>query len=296
MNRRVPNLSRRRTLALPVRKGTARRLAFLAGLRVVLLAWLGSIAAAAPSVAADAPNNYRLAPGDSIHITVFQNPDLSLDTRVSEDSAITYPLVGRVAIGNSEIATAERTLAKALLDGGYLKNPQVSIQLLEVRGNKVSVLGQVGKPGSFALQSTSTRLSQVLADAGGQTAAGDDKVILTGTRDGKPFRREVDIDALYRNQRPEEDVVVAGGDTVYVPRAPMFYIYGEVTRPGTYRIERNMTMRQALAAAGGLTLRGTERRLQVVRPSSSGTPERRSADLNDTVVTGDTIYVAESIF
>ena len=248
------------------------------------------------SPAADAPNNYTLASGDSIKISVFQNPDLTLETRVSEDGTITYPLVGKVAIGGLDLGSSERKIGKALLDGGFLKNPQVNIQLLDVRGNRVAVLGQVNRPGSFPLVSMNTRVSQVLADAGGLMANGDDKIILTGARDGKPFRREIDIDRLYREQRPEDDVLLAGGDTVYVPRAPMFYIYGEILKPGNYRIERGMTMRQALAAAGGLTQRGSERRLRVVRQNPQGVPEKQSTELNDLVEQGDVIYVNESIF
>ncbi len=279
----------------PERRSSASGFDRLARLFAWLVASTIALAVPLPASAAD-PGNYRLGAGDQLHISVFQNPDLTLDTRVAEDGSITYPLIGRVALGDADLSTAERRIAKALVDGGFLKNPQVSVQLLEIRGNKVAVLGQVAHPGSFAIESTNTRISQVLAEAGGITTTGDDKVILTGTRGGNEIRREVDIDALYRSDKVGDDIVVAGGDTVYVPRAPMFYIYGEVTRPGNYRIERNMTMRQALAAAGGLTLRGTERRLKVVRPNAQGTPEQLSVGLNDPVLVGDTIYVSESLF
>ena len=94
----------------------------------------------------------------------------------------------------------------------------------------------------------------------------------------------------------DQDIAVAGGDTVYVPRAPTFYIYGEIAHPGTYRIERNMTMRQALAAGGGLTARGTERFLRVVRRNADGVPEKTSTDLNAFVTPDDVIYVNESLF
>jgi len=207
-----------------------------------------------------APPNYRLAAGDLIKITVFQSPEMTTETRVSEDGSISFPLVGHVVVGDLAIGAAEKNIASALKNGRFLKDPQVNIQLVDVRGSKVSVLGQVSHAGSFALQTTNTHASQMLAEAGGVTATGDDRIIVSGTRDGKPFRREIDIDALYRNQGSDDDVLLAGGDTIYVARAPMFYIYGEVLRPGNYRIERNMTMRQAIAAGGGLTLRGTERR------------------------------------
>lgn len=240
--------------------------------------------------------NYKLSSGDAIRVVIFQNPDMTLETRVSEDGSISYPLVGTIGIGGLEIGSAEKKVAKALKDGGFLKQPQVNIELLKIRGNKISVLGQVNKPGAYPLETTGTRVSQMLAEAGGLSASGADKIILTGTRDGRPYRREIDIDALYRDQQGDQDVQVTAGDSVYVPRAPMFYIYGEVTRPGNYRVDRNMTMRQALAAGGGLTLRGTERRLRVVRRNAQGVPEKTSAELNDLVAPDDVIYVSESIF
>ena len=240
--------------------------------------------------------NYRLASGDAIRVAVYQNPDMTLETRVSEDGSINYPLVGAIAVGGLEIGSAEARIAKALKDGGFIKQPQVNISLLTIRGNKISVLGQVNRPGSYPLETFNTRISQMLAEAGGLAQGGADSIIVTGTRDGKPFRREIDIDTLYRKDLTDQDIPVSGGDTVYVPRASTFYIYGEIAHPGTYRIERNMTMRQALAAGGGLTGRGTERRLRVIRRNSEGVPEKVSADLNELVTPDDVIYVNESIF
>ena len=245
---------------------------------------------------ADVPDNYRLGAGDSIRVTVFQNPDMTVETRVSEDGSISYPLIRSVAIGGLSMDAAEKKIASQLDSGGFLRKPQVNIQLLQIKGNKVSVLGQVNKPGSYPLETFGARISQILADAGGLAAAGADRIILTGTRDGKAFRREIDIDALYRSDRPAEDLVLAGGDTVYVPRAPMFYIYGEVTRPGNYRVDRDMTMRQALAAGGGLTARGTERRLKVVHKTEQGPTEKLPVTLDDKVLPDDVIYVTESLF
>ena len=256
---------------------------------------LGTTLQAARAAEALAPPNYRLAPGDSIRVSIFQNPDMTLETRISEDGTITYPLIGVIGIGALDLGAAEKKLAKALKDGGFFKQPQVNIQLTEVRGNKVAVLGQVNKAGTFPLLTT-TRVSQMLAEAGGQSPTGDDRVVLTGTRAGQAFRREIDIDALYRSDKADEDVVLAGGDTIYVPRAPTFYIYGEVTRPGNYKVERKMTMRQAISAGGGLTLRGTERRLKVVRAGPAGGTDKISVELDDPVLPGDVVYVSESLF
>ena len=251
----------------------------------------------APTTAALAEaENYRLAAGDAIRVTVFQNPEMTVETRVSEDGSVNYPLVGAIRLGGLDIVSAERKIAAALQSGGYLRKPQVNIELLRILGNKVSVLGQVNKPGSFPLETANTRISQVLADAGGLAPMGADTVILSGVRDQKPFRREIDVDALYRLNEPELDVPVAAGDTVYVPRAPTFYIYGEINKPGNYRVARDLTMRQAIAEGGGLTSRGTERRLRVVRKNAQGVPEKVDADLSERVRPDDVIYVNESIF
>ena len=265
----------------------------LALLWTVCLALCSGQALAAGS---DPGSNYRLASGDAIRVAVYQNPDMTLETRVSEDGSINYPLVGVIALGGLDIGSAEAKIAKALKDGGFIKQPQVNISLLTIRGNKISVLGQVNRPGSYPLETFNTRISQMLAEAGGLAPGGADSIIVTGARDGKPFRREIDIDTLYRKDLTDEDIPVAGGDTVYVPRAPTFYIYGEVAHPGSFRIERNMTMRQALAAGGGLTARGTEHFLRVVRRNAQGVPEKKSADLNDLVSPDDVIYVNESLF
>jgi polysaccharide export outer membrane protein len=189
-------------------------------------------AAAAPA-AATAPGDqalvqgkqdYRLGPGDAIGVQVYQSPDLSVDARVSESGVISYPLVGSLQLGGLTIAEAEKKIADALRNGGFVKVPQVNIVLRQVRGNQVAVLGQVSRPGRFPIETTNTRVSDMLAAAGGTTPTGDDVLILTGQRDGKPFRKVIDIPALFLNAKADEDIHVVAGDTLYVNKAPMFYI------------------------------------------------------------------------
>ena len=227
---------------------------------------------------------------------MFQNPDLTLETRVSENGLISFPLVGSVKVGGLTIAAASAAIANALRSGNFIQNPQVHIQLLQNRGNQVSVLGQVGRPGRFPLETFNTRLSEMLAIAGGISASGADIAIVTGTRDGKPYRKEIDIPGMFLESNLQNDIVVAGGDVIYVHRQPMFYIYGEVQRPGSYRIERNMTIRQALAQSGGLSPRGTERNLSVYRRGTDGTISASSANLDGPVRADEVLHVRESLF
>jgi polysaccharide export outer membrane protein len=243
-----------------------------------------------------AQQDYPLGAGDTIRIQVFQNPDLTLETRVGESGTITYPLIGTVEIGGLAIFAAEKKIADALQKGGFLQKPQVTIALLQVRGNQVSVLGQVARPGRFPLETANTRLTDMLANAGGAVPTGDDIAIVTGVRNGQPFRRLIDIPSIFLTGRAADDLVLQGGDTIYVHRAPVFYIYGEAQRPGSYRVERDMTVMQALAQGGGPTQRGSEKRLRLHRKGKDGTLQQIEPQLTDLVHPDDVIYVKESIF
>ena len=240
--------------------------------------------------------DYRLGAGDSIGVQVYQSPDLTLESRVSESGVISYPLIGNVQLGGLSLVEAEKTIADALRTGGFVRSPQVNITLRQVRGNQVAVLGQVNRPGRFPLETVNTRVSDMLATAGGVTPTGDDVLIVTGQRQGQAFRRVIDIPGLFLNQKPEDDIVVAGGDTLYVNKAPMFYIYGEAQRPGPYRIERGMTVMQALAQGGGPTSRGSQNRLKLHRRDTAGKVIETVPLLTDVVRPEDVIYVRESIF
>ncbi|UCV29990.1 polysaccharide export protein EpsE [Ferribacterium limneticum] len=268
--------------------------------RLLATLWLllSALSLTATTAVAEPRTNvdYKLGQGDAIRIVVFQNPDLTLDSRVSESGTITYPLIGTVDIGGLSIEAAEKRIAQGLKDGGFVQKPQVNIILIQVRGNQVSVLGQVNRPGRFPLETANNRISDVLAMAGGIAPQGADTIVMTGIREGKPFRREIDFPAIFINNKSEDDVLVAGGDILYIHRAPVFYIYGEAQRSGSYRIERGMTVQQALAQAGGPTLRGTESRIRVNRRMPGGEITKLSLEAHEPVLADDVIYVRESLF
>jgi len=120
--------------------------------------------------------------------------------------------------------------------------------------------------------------------------------IVTGTRNGQPFRKQIDIPSIFLTGQLQDDIVLQGGDSIYVHRAGVYYIYGEAQRPGSYRIERNMTVMQALAQGGGPTARGSERRLRLSRKAADGSVQLTEPQLTDPVLPNDVIYVKESIF
>jgi len=246
--------------------------------------------------AAEAARDYVIGAGDSVRITVYQSPDLTLETRVAESGVITYPLLGSIKLGGLSVAQAEAEITRGLRDGKFLKQPQVTVQVIQVRGNQVSVLGQVNKPGRFPIDIVGMRLSEVLALAGGVAPTGNDVVTLSGERQGQPFRREIDLPALYGRKPSGEDPVLSNGDVVFVDRAPSIYIYGEVQKPGAIRLERGMNVMQALAAGGGVTLRGTQRGLRLHRRDAEGKMRIFEPQMTDPLQDADVIYVRESLF
>jgi polysaccharide export outer membrane protein len=133
----------------------------------------------------------------------------------------------------------------------------------------------------------------LLAEAGGvaNATAADQATLLRA--DGS--KRAIDLFALFEGD-PEQNSIVAAGDTIYVPRAAQFYVYGEVQRPGTYRLERNMTVSQAISAGGGLTPRGTERRATVKRRNEQGKETRIGVKGSDLLQPDDVLVIKESLF
>jgi polysaccharide export outer membrane protein len=260
------------------------------------LSLLAAVFAVSTSVHADSEYQYLLGPGDVVKINVFKNADLSIDARVSEAGAISYPLIGSVAVRGLTLAAAERKIADMLKEGGFVVNPQVNILVTQAFGNLVSVLGEVRNPGRYSLEAAGGHLSGMLAAAGGVAETGGDLVVVSGTRGGKPFRREIDIVKMSVSGTAADDIDLSGGDTLFVNRAPMFYIYGQVQRPGQVRLERNMTVMQALASGGGFTGKGTGRGLVRHRRDATGKVKEEGVNLDDEVHDQDVIYVKESLF
>jgi polysaccharide biosynthesis/export protein len=325
-----------------------------------------------------ASSEYILGAGDLVRISVYGSPDLLTEARISAAGTITYPLLGNVKLGGLSPKASESKLADLLNKGGFVKSPQVNLVVLQFQSQTVSVLGDVYKPGKYALDKPS-KLSEVLAlaggaspngsdvitlirtkdgktsktdydlrdliakadassnpemmgddiiyvnarevsvlgqvnrpgkysvsngvrtvldflsQAGGVAPNGSDKIIVMTQRNGKSEKREIDVDALFRNGEIFSNFELSSGDSIYVPRASVFYIYGEVQRPGAFRLERNMTVAQALSMGGGLTVRGTERGIEIKR-NIDGKLKTIDAKAGDLLQPNDVVYIGESLF
>jgi polysaccharide export outer membrane protein len=236
-----------------------------------------------------------LGAGDVLKVSVYGNPDLTLETRVNDSGAITFPLIGPVVIGGLSTAAAESKIAGLLESGGFLRKPQVNIIVTVQQSQQVSVLGQVNRPGRYPIDGKRNMLD-MLAQAGGIAVDGGDTVSLLRKRNGATTREVIDVIQMVRAGELGQDYEVQGNDVLFVERAPRFYIYGEVQRPGTFRLERTMTVLQALSAGGGLTPRGTERGMRIKRRDAGGKLQVIDAKQDDLLQPDDVVYVRESIF
>ena len=271
------------------------------GLRT--LAWLLLAAAAVAAPVAAQPQSLdtrqtkeTLGAGDSIRITVFQNPDMTTETRISPKGSIVFPLIGEVAMDGLTPAQAGSRIADQLKRGRFIVNPQVAVAIVQVRSRQVSVLGQLMRPGNYVLEDTSSRLTDILTLAGGISPTGADTVTVLRRNGGKPEKREINVPAIFRGGDPATNIEIESGDTIFVERAPVFYIYGEVQRAGAYRLEPHTIVMHALSLGGGLTARGTERGVGIHRRQPNGKFTKLDAKLTDAVQADDIVFVRESLF
>lgn len=271
--------------------------------RVSLLVCLWFTHTAGAAGAAGASSDATVGPGDLLQIGVSGYPELSVNTRISATGDITYPYVGSVAVKGMTTSQVESLLAKRLTDGAFVRQPQVTVLVIEVQSRLVAVMGQVNKPGQYPLQA-SHKVLDLLAQAGGVVQGAVGALVVNGTgvagdeatllrRDGTKV--SISLPGLFSGD-PTQNPSVAGGDSIYVPRAPQFYVYGEVQRPGVYKLERNMTVSQAISAGGGLTDRGSDRRVVVKRRDRDGTEHQHKVRGGDLVQTDDVLLVKQSLF
>jgi polysaccharide export outer membrane protein len=236
-----------------------------------------------------------LGAGDMLKITVYDNPDLTLETKISEAGFITFPLIGNVSVEGLSTSGAEKKIADMLKKGGFVRKPEVNIIVTTLLSQQVSILGQVNKPGRYPMEGRRS-ITDMIAVAGGISLDGGETVTVVRSRNGKSVTRTVDILNMVRTGNLADNYDLESNDLVYVERYPRFYIYGEVQRPGVYRLEKNMTLVQALSSGGGITLRGTERNIRIKRRDANGTLQVIQSKNDDLVQPDDVIYIQESIF
>ncbi len=267
------------------------------GAAVVIAAF---VMLAGARASAQSAADYTIGPLDVLTIQVFDQPDLGGKYTVEADGTFSFPLIGRVKAGGLTLRDFEVELKNKLADG-YFRNPQVTVAVETYRSQRVFVNGEVRTPGPVPLTGGMT-LIEALARAGSTlpTASGEVAVVrppqghagTNGTKTAEMFRasiRDLESGALKQN------IELQDGDQIFVPRAELVYVFGQVNKPGSYGIQKDMTVLQALSLAGGVTPNGAMGRIKIIRIVGGETKELR-AKLTDIVQPGDTIKVPERYF
>lgn len=240
-------------------------------------------------------NKSKFSPGDVLKILVYGSPDLALETKVSEYGKITFPLLGEIVVEGLTPSAAEKKIAERLEKEGYLRKPQVTILTSALYSQQVSVLGHVRSQGRYAIEGRRS-LTDVLAMAGGISPDGSNVVTLIRADKDAFVKEEINILKIFQSGDMTMNQTIRGGDLIYVAAAPRFYIYGEVQRPGFYRLEPDMTVVQALSTGGGLNVRGTERGVRIQRRGVDGALQVLKVKPDDLVQPDDVVYIQESLF
>jgi polysaccharide biosynthesis/export protein len=256
---------------------------------------------AAPAPATD-PALYIVGPNDVLNITVFNQPQMSGKFAVESDGTLAFPLVGRIAVGGLSIRAVEDEVRRRL-SAGYLTDPRVSVTVEQYRSQQIFVMGEVKQPGSLQFTGAMT-LIEALARVGSTTdRAGSEAMIVrpssspaaVATTQKPNGSNSETIRVNLQNLQAgalSENVALRAGDTIFVPRAATVFVSGQVKAAGEYVIRTGMTVRQALALAGGVTDRGSTRRLQIIR-QVDGKEVTLDVNLQTAVQQGDTIVVRE---
>lgn len=251
-------------------------------------------------------NEYVVGPGDVLNIQIWDHDDLSRTVEISQEGIFTFPFIGPVNASNLSIFQIERLLTQKLSDG-YLVAPQVSITVAEYRNQRVFLLGQVAKQGSYVLRHPN-HLLELISKAGGFTEqrgttciivrpeAKSEKELPKSIRDAKKSEIiRINLDRLISGEAASSQFIVMPGDTIYIGESEKIYVIGEVISPGRFNWQKGLTVREAVSLAGGGTERSSINRLCIIR-KHNGKEETIKPKLWDPVQPNDIIKVPESYF
>jgi polysaccharide biosynthesis/export protein len=255
---------------------------------------------------------YIIGPGDVLNIAVWGHPDLSRDYAVDPDGYAPFPLINRVKAGGLTTRQVAAVLVD-LLGKDYLVNPQVIVTVKEYLSQKVTILGEMARPGVFYLTGP-TSLVDLLSRAGWLSRGAGKQILLV--RDHPPTGpggsgtttiQRLNIDKIQAGNAAE-NVPIQAGDTVFVVSRDdnSFFVFGEVKKPGSYPLDKETNILEGITIAGGFTEKASPSRTRVIRVGATG-QQVLEIDMNDIIKRGqrdkavrlqanDVVVVPESFF
>lgn len=280
------------------KRGAGRRAPLFLCILALCLAWLYP----APL---RAQGDYLIGKEDILEIIVWGHEDLRRIMPVSLEGMISFPLVGDIQVAGISAGALEKVIAGKLGEG-FIVDPQVSVTVKEYKSQRVFLMGEVNKPGTYAVTRENSIL-YVLSQAGGPTKEAGEEVVII--RPGKPVDRALTIEEAERRREQivhvnlkdvlagdkNSNIAIRDGDSVIVPKMPFFFVMGEVRSPGKYNLERGTTVLMAISIGGGLTPKAAPSRTRITREQNGRKVEIRIG-MEALVMPGDTIIVPESFF
>jgi polysaccharide export outer membrane protein len=225
------------------------------------------------SVSAPAPRaSLKLGPGDLVHVTVYDMPELEQRFRVSDQGTATLALIGELKVAGMTADELGKEIATKLRDGEFAKRPSVTVMVDEYTTQGVAVVGEVTRPGIVPIYSGRSVLDILSAAGGLKETASTEILIRRQGQTGDPERIQLGRD---RQSLSGPMVEVNPGDQVVVPLAGIVYMLGDLNRPGGYVMSENgkISLLQALAMAGGITQTSAENSTRLLRATANGYEE-----------------------
>jgi polysaccharide biosynthesis/export protein len=247
-------------------------------------------------VDAAAQAKYQIGIQDQLKITVLDEADLTGTYRVDSDGTIQYPYLNRVQAAGLTLGDVQENIRSGLVRGQFLKNPQVRVEIEAYKSQSVMVSGEVRQPGKITMTGAMTVL-EALAQAGSPTSTASSDLTIARKKSGDPT---ADAEVLRVNWKDLQlgkgtDVALQDGDYLNIPKAQTFYMAGQVRNPGNFVLEPGMTVQQAIALAGGLTERGSDRRITASR-LVKGKLTDIGLKMEDKVMANDVITIGPRFF
>jgi polysaccharide export outer membrane protein len=266
--------------------------------------------------AGTAGKDYRIGPGDILHVTVYGHDDMNLTVIVQPTGSFVFPLIGSVSAAEATPQEVEKRIASRLAKG-LIRDAQVTVVVQEYRSKVVFVVGEVSRPGTYPLAGD-TSVVELLSRAGPLSANAGSEVVVV--RPVAPLDRpvlpqevkvakagaampaagaraevlRVDVRAIQAGQI-DKNLSLKAGDTLFVPQAARIFVTGEVRNPGAFAFSAGLTVRQAVSLAGGFTEDASKGSARVVR-DVAGKPQTIKMKLDDPVQPGDTVLVKAKLF
>lgn len=241
--------------------------------------------------------DYRVGEGDVLKVMVYDNPDLETITRISGNGNILFPLIGEVMIEGYTVSEVAQIISRKL-EKGYIIDPQVSVFVEEFRSQKTVIMGEVKTPGLYELSGPAS-LMELVSKAGGLTIDAGDLVTIKRKNPASPEADQiisVNLKTLMKNKENESNLLIIDGDRVFVPRAGVFYVTGQVKKPAAYKLENGTSVIKAITMAGGFTELAAQRKVQIIRNVDDKEIVLQKVPLHTPILADDVIVVPESFF